>query len=82
MKFDIVVKDMDGITREAVNGRQLHEVMGVKTPYHMWIKRQIKAYGLRKSLDFEVLNKNVHKLICCCCLSGLYTLIKTIGLAV
>ncbi|TJO38026.1 hypothetical protein C9000_07880 [Escherichia coli] len=62
MKFDIVVKDMDGITREAVNGRQLHEVMGVKTPYHMWIKRQIKACGLRKSLDFEVLNKNVHNL--------------------
>lgn len=59
MKFDIVVKDMDGITREAVDGRQLHEALGVETPYHKWIKRQITACSLVEHFDYEVMDRKV-----------------------
>ncbi|ELR3674895.1 antA/AntB antirepressor family protein [Escherichia coli] len=57
MKFDIIVKDMDGVTREAVDGRQLHEAMSIKTRYDVWAKRQIKDLGLCKLLDYEVMIK-------------------------
>lgn len=63
MKFDIIVKDMDGVMQEAVDGRQLHEAMGVKTKYTDWVKRQIRELGLCKSLDYEVLLKNEKNLV-------------------
>ena len=62
MRFDIVNKVMNGVECEAVDARQLHEALGVKTRYNDWIARQIKEPGLARDVDYvgfySILSKN------------------------
>ena len=62
MRFDIVNKVMNGVECEAVDARQLHEALGVKTRYNDWIARQIKELGLARDVDYvgfySILSKN------------------------
>lgn len=44
--------------RQAVSGRELHELLEIETPYHIWFPRMVE-YGFVENQDFEVLNKNV-----------------------
>lgn len=43
----------------AVDGRDLHDFLGVETPYTMWINRMM-GYGFAENVDFSVFNKNVN----------------------
>lgn len=38
-----------------VSGRQLHQVLGVKTPYSMWFDRMVE-YGFTENQDFLLNN--------------------------
>ena len=43
----------------AVDGRDLHDFLGVETPYTKWIDRMME-YGFAENVDFSVFDKNVH----------------------
>ena len=43
----------------AVNTRDLHSKLEVKTPYSMWIQRAIEKYGFEGGVDFTI-NKIVN----------------------
>ena len=43
-----------------VNGRELHEKLGVETQYSKWIHRMLE-YGFEAGKDFETVVKNVHR---------------------
>lgn len=38
---------------KVVDGRELHEYLGVVTPFRKWVKRRIKDYGFEEGLDFS-----------------------------
>jgi phage anti-repressor protein len=42
----------------AVDGRLLHEFLGVKTVFANWIQRRIEKYGFIEGLDYEVFSMN------------------------
>lgn len=42
-----------------VSGRELHEFLGVDTPYHKWFPRMCE-YGFAENVDFEVTDIFVH----------------------
>ena len=42
-----------------VSGRELHEALGVETPYHKWFPRMAE-YGFAENVDYAVTDKNVH----------------------
>jgi len=42
----------------AVNARDIHEYLGVKTPFSMWIQRAIKKYDFKENIDFTI-----HKIV-------------------
>lgn len=44
--------------RPTVLGRELHEFLGVKTPYTQWFDR-MKEYGFNENTDFATVHKNV-----------------------
>ena len=43
-----------------VSGRELHQRLGIETPYHIWIKRMCE-YGFEADKDFQTVNKNVRR---------------------
>ena len=43
-----------------VLGRDLHEALEVKTPYHIWFPR-MREYGFTEGTDFLTVNKNVRR---------------------
>lgn len=51
----ITINDQD--TLYPVDGRELHERLGVETPYHKWMPRMIE-YGFTEGVDFNP-DKNV-----------------------
>lgn len=42
-----------------ISGRELHEKLGVETPFKKWMDRMLE-YGFTESTDFTVMDKNVH----------------------
>lgn len=45
---------------KVVLGRQLHEKLKIKTPYHIWFPRMVE-YGFVDGTDYFTENKNVHR---------------------
>lgn len=43
-----------------VNGRELHEQLGIETPYHKWFQRMCE-YGFEAGKDFLTEDKNVRR---------------------
>lgn len=43
----------------AVSGRELHEGLGIETPYKQWLNRMI-AYGFEKNIDYIITSEKVH----------------------
>ena len=56
MKALIKITESNG--QRAVNARDLHQFLGVKTQFKDWINRRIEEYQFIKGQDFEVLLKN------------------------
>lgn len=54
----ITINDQD--TQFPVNGRELHERLGVGTAYKDWFPRMCE-YGFTEGTDFVTMNKNVHR---------------------
>ena len=56
---EILVIHDDTSPQYPINGRELHEQLGVETPYHIWFPRMCE-YGFAAGCDYEeVSNKNV-----------------------
>ena len=51
---------MDGASEFPVSGRELHERLGIETPYHKWFPRMCE-YGFEAGKDFQTLDKNVQR---------------------
>ena len=51
---------MDGASEFPVSGRELHERLGIETPYHIWFPRMCE-YGFEAGKDFQTMNKNVQR---------------------
>ena len=45
---------------KVVLGRELHEKLKIKTPYHIWFPRMVE-YGFVDGTDYFTENKNVHR---------------------
>lgn len=45
---------------KVVLGRELHEKLKIKTPYHIWFSRMVE-YGFVDGTDYFTENKNVHR---------------------
>lgn len=45
--------------KSTVNARIVHEWLGVKTPFHKWIKRRIESYMFREHVDYCVTTDKV-----------------------
>lgn len=45
---------------KVVLGRELHEKLKIKTPYHVWFPRMVE-YGFVDGTDYFTENKNVHR---------------------
>ena len=56
MKALIKITETNG--QRAVNARELHRFLGVKTQFKDWINRRIEEYQFIKGQDFEVFLKN------------------------
>ncbi|GIJ93520.1 hypothetical protein CAPN002_07380 [Capnocytophaga stomatis] len=56
MKALIKITETNG--QRAVNARELHQFLGVKTQFKDWINRRIEEYQFIKGQDFEVFLKN------------------------
>lgn len=52
---DIITINLNDNQEPVVSGRQLHEALGVKTPYSMWFDRMIE-YGFTENQDFLLNN--------------------------
>lgn len=46
--------------KPTVSGRQLHEALGIKTPYKQWFDRMCE-YGFIEGKDFSTVHKNVYR---------------------
>lgn len=56
---ELIRMDMDSASEFPINGRELHERLGIETPYHKWFPRMCE-YGFEANKDFqEVSDKNV-----------------------
>ena len=44
--------------RPTVSGRELHEKLGIKTPYTQWFERMVE-YGFEENSDYMTFHKNV-----------------------
>lgn len=56
---ELIRMDMDSASEFPINGRELHERLGIETPYHKWFPRMCE-YGFEAGKDFqEVSDKNV-----------------------
>ncbi|AEB73690.1 antA/AntB antirepressor family protein [Lentilactobacillus buchneri] len=57
--MDQLIKILNYADGQAVSGRDLHDFLGLKTPYTQWMDRMIE-YGFAENVDFAVINKNVN----------------------
>ena len=56
---DLIKVTYTADSEPTVSGRELHEALGVETPYHKWFPRMAE-YGFAENVDYEVTDKNVH----------------------
>ncbi len=47
-------------TDHPISGRELHDRLGIETPYHKWLSRMCE-YGFEEGKDFLTEDKNVHR---------------------
>ncbi|WP_369350594.1 phage antirepressor KilAC domain-containing protein [Streptococcus hillyeri] len=52
---EIITVNLNDNQEPVVSGRQLHEALGVKTPYSMWFDRMVE-YGFTENQDFLLNN--------------------------
>lgn len=57
---DLIKIEMNENQEPIVNGRELYEVLEVKTPYTQWFDR-MKEYGFIENVDFASLSQNCEK---------------------
>lgn len=57
---DIIKVNYDNADRPTVSGRELHEALGIKTPYKQWFDRMCE-YGFNEGKDFSTAHKNVYR---------------------
>lgn len=56
---ELIRIDYSNAERPTVSGRELHQFLGVETPYAKWFSRMVE-YGFSEGIDFaEVMDKNV-----------------------
>lgn len=55
---EIIKVNCENADRPTVLGRELHEALEVKTPYHKWFSRMCE-YGFTENEDFLTVDKNV-----------------------
>ena len=60
MNKEILVVHDDTSPNYPINGRELHEQLGVETPYHKWFPRMCE-YGFEAGKDFLTEDKNVRR---------------------
>lgn len=48
---ELIKVNYDTPDRPTVSGRELHEALGVETPYHKWLPRMCE-YGFSDGTDF------------------------------
>lgn len=56
MKALIKITESNG--QRAVNARDLHQFLGVKTKFSEWINRRIEEYGFVESQDYVCISQN------------------------
>lgn len=56
---DIIKVNYDDADRPTVSGRELHEALGIETPYHKWFPRMCE-YGFEENADYSVTDIFVH----------------------
>ena len=49
---------MDGASEFPVSGRELHERLGIETPYHKWFPR-MREYGFENGKDFQEVSDKI-----------------------
>ena len=49
---------MDGASEFPVSGRELHERLGIETPYHKWFPRMCE-YGFEDGKDFQEVSDKI-----------------------
>lgn len=57
---DIIKVNYDNTDCPTVSGRELHEALGIKTPYKQWFDRMCE-YGFNEGKDFSTAHKNVYR---------------------
>ena len=50
----------DGNEKLTVSGRELHQALEIRTPYHIWFPRMC-GYGFTENSDYLTVYKNVHR---------------------
>lgn len=50
----------DNYERPTISGRELHDFLGVDTPYAKWFGRMVE-YGFTGGVDYLTMDKNVHR---------------------
>lgn len=57
---DLIKIEVNENQEPIVNGRELHEALGVETPYRIWFPRMVE-YGFTENVDFVTLEQNCTK---------------------
>ena len=57
---ELIRIDINENQEPVVNGRELYQVLGIKTPYTQWFDR-MKEYGFAENVDFISLSQNCEK---------------------
>ena len=53
---DLIKVEINENLEPIVNGRELYEVLGIKTPYTQWFDR-MKEYGFIENIDFATVSQ-------------------------
>lgn len=57
---ELIKINTEGTDKPTVSGRELHEALGIETPYHKWFPRMCE-YGFSEGEDYLTTDKNVHR---------------------
>ena len=57
-----LIKITESNGKRAVNARELHKVLKVKSKFYDWINNRIKQYDLIESIDYQILSKILVKI--------------------
>ena len=57
---ELIKVNYEDANRPTVMGRELHEALGVETPYRIWFPRMVE-YGFKENEDYSTVNKNVRR---------------------